>query len=374
LWMGAHPGAPSRVLVDGRWISLQELIQKAPLDILGKETAEKFSNEIPFLFKVLAAAEPLSIQAHPDKAQALEGFKRETELNIPLDAANRSYKDKNHKPEIFCALTPCWALKGFRRVEEIAATLDKLGIREIVDFGTSLGEKTSSRVLKRFFAKVITLEKEGRERIVKEATSAALEGAAAAARKDPEADIDPVMSWILKLHQAYPGDVGCLSPLFLNLVCLNPGEALLIPPGELHAYLDGAGIELMANSDNVLRGGLTPKTIDRPELLKILKFHEGPVNILKPESRGSGELLYPAEVEEFTLSRITVHEGAYFESPRNRSMEIMICMEGDGRITDLNTDDALPFSRGVSFIVPAAVDRYRVEGNATLYKAAVPLT
>ena len=149
---------------------------------------------------------------------------------------------------------------------------------------------------------------------------------------------------------------------------------MYLPSGELHAYLEGAAVELMANSDNVLRGGLTPKHIDVDELLEILNFAYDKVDILRPEGHDNNEGLYPAAAEEFLLSVISVREGSIFESSRKRSVEMMICMEGgDAHVIDLSSGDTLSLTKGTSIIVPASVEQYRIEGEATIYKAMVPL-
>jgi len=217
---------------------------------------------LPFLFKVLASAKPLSIQAHPNRAQARQGFARENELGIPLDAPNRNYKDDNHKPEIICALTPFWALIGFRKIEEMIDLLERLQIHSLEKEIDILRAQPNSAGLKDFFRAVMTLDKQSKEEAVGEALVSA----------EARADEDPVSSWMIKLHQEYPGDIGVLSTVLLNLIRLEPGDALYQSAGELHAYLEGVGMELMANSDNVLRGGLTPKHVDVPELLNTLNF------------------------------------------------------------------------------------------------------
>jgi mannose-6-phosphate isomerase len=148
---------------------------------------------------------------------------------------------------------------------------------------------------------------------------------------------------------------------------------MYLPAGELHAYLEGVGIELMANSDNVLRGGLTPKHIDVHELLSILNFTGREVDILRPKGLGFGEAVYQTDTSEFVLSTITVNEGAPFKSPRNRSVEIMICTGGAARVTHLSNGEMIHLPKGGSVIVPAAVEQYSIEGDATLYMAAVPL-
>lgn len=363
LWMGTHPKAPSEVLQDGVWKSLLELVEEHPDDILGKQIARRFHNKLPFLFKVLAAAKPLSIQAHPNSEQARRGFMRENELGIPLKAPNRNYRDDNHKPEIICALTVFWALKGFREVREIIRLLDKIQSPGLAKALTFLRDQPNREGLKGFFRHLMTMEKGKQNQIVEEAVGSA----------EKLVNGDGVWQWIVKLNLEYPGDIGVISAIFLNLIQLTPGQAMYLPAGELHAYLEGVGIELMANSDNVLRGGLTPKHVDVQELLNILNFAEGEVDILRPKELGSGEAVYETGTSEFVLSTIKVSEGAPFKSSRNRSVEIMICTEGAARVTDLSNGEMTRLPKGGSVIVPAAVKQYNVEGDATLYKAAVPL-
>ena len=364
LWMGTHPKAPSVVLLQDERISLLELIRRRPIDILGESVAKRFSNDLPFLFKVLAAAEPLSIQAHPNRDQAREGFANENLQKIPLNAFNRNYKDQNHKPEIICALEPFWALKGFRRVEEIVLLMDKIAARALEQDLSALRKRPDKEGLKTFFRALIMMEKAPRTKALMEA----------AEQSEKLACDDPAFEWVVKLSESYPGDIGILSPILLNLVHLQPGEAMNIPAGELHAYLEGAGIELMANSDNVLRGGLTPKNVAVSELLNILSFKAGTARLLRPDQRADCEGVYETDTDEYNLSVLDIHEGDFFKSPRKRSVEIMICIEGDARITDLGMGDVLSLKKGTSFIVPAAVEQYRIEGETRIYKAAVPLS
>ena len=363
LWMGAHPKAPSLVYCDGLWRSLLEVIAENPQEVLGRDTAHKFSNKLPFLFKLLAAAKPLSIQAHPNQGQAKEGFIRENEMGIPLEAVNRNYRDDNHKPEIICALTPFWAVNGFRQVREILRLLGEIQVPGLVEGLSFLRDHSSRQGLKKFFNHLMTMEKAKQSKIVKETV------AFAERRKEQE----PVWTWVAKLNEEYPLDVGVLSPAFLNLVKLEPQQAMYLPAGELHAYLEGAGIELMANSDNVLRGGLTAKHIDAQELLSILNFTEINLTILQPQKVASGEAFYPTGTAEFVLSIVEVSGRSPFLGALKRSVEMMICTKGEAKITDLGDGETTGLTRGTSIIVPAAVEQYRIEGEATLYKAAVPL-
>jgi len=363
LWMGAHPKAPSQVYCNGLWRSLLEVIAENPEEVLGRETAHKFSNKLPFLFKVLAAAKPLSIQAHPNQGQAKEGFIRENEMGIPPEAVNRNYRDGNHKPEIICALTPFWALNGFRQVREILRLLGEIKVPDLGETLSFLREHSNRQGLKRFFNYLMTMDKAKQAKIVEEAVAFA----------EKRTEKEPVWTWVVKLNEACPGDIGVLSPAFLNLVQLEPQQAMYLPAGELHAYLEGAGIELMANSDNVLRGGLTAKHIDVQELLNILNFSEVKLNILQPERVASGEAFYPTGTAEFVLSIVEVIGRSPFIGALKRSVEMMICTKGEARVTDLGIGETTWLTRGTSIIVPAAVEQYRIEGEATLYKAAVPL-
>jgi mannose-6-phosphate isomerase len=178
--------------------------------------------------------------------------------------------------------------------------------------------------------------------------------------------------WMIALSQKYPGDLGILSPVLLNCLCLEPGQALFLPAGELHAYLDGTAIELMANSDNVLRGGLTPKHIDPQELLRVLNFDPRPPRILLPQRLNSHESRYPTWAEEFQLSHIQLDEGQNYTGSPPQSAEILLCVEGRARIEIPMTAENLEVPSGKSVFVSAASPAYRVSGKTRLYKAGIP--
>jgi len=363
LWMGAHPKAPSMVICDGKWMSLFELIEENPRHILGKKVAEKFDNRLPYLFKVLAAAKPLSIQAHPSKNQAKLGFERENRQGIPIDAYNRNYKDENHKPECICAHTLFWALNGFRKISSIVGLMEKIcpkGLKKQLD---TLGGQQSPIELKNFFRILMTMDHEQQTQVISHAVSNAKKFT----------DDDPAYKWMIDLHKEYPEDIGVFSPILLNLICLEPGQAMFLPAGELHAYLDGVGIELMANSDNVLRGGLTPKYIDISELLNVLNFEERDVNILETKQINECEWVYESYAEEFVLSIIHLKQGMRYNSPVHRSVEILLCTDGEAKIADLGKNDAVAIVKGKSILIPAGITKYSIQGNAAFYKAAVPL-
>jgi mannose-6-phosphate isomerase len=364
LWMGAHPKAPSEVLSGESWIPLPQLIHQNPGAVLGKSVAEKFCDKLPFLFKILSAAEPLSIQAHPDRDRAREGYKRENSMGIRLDAAHRNYRDENHKPEIICALTPFRALKGFRNERAIHQLVNALGSPLLQEISGDLLKDPPSSGIRHFFSSLMTCEPRTREDLITQAVIGAQD----------HADEDMAFAWVLDLHRRFPDDVGILAPLLLNPILLEPGEALFLTNGELHAYLEGAAIELMANSDNVLRGGLTDKHVDVPELLRVLRFTETRVELLQPVQKGTPERVYPTHAEEFILSVINPRIGTPFNSAGNRAVEIMICTGGRAEIADLETGDTLSLEKGVSILVPASLGQYKIQGEAIIYKATVPTT
>jgi mannose-6-phosphate isomerase len=362
LWMGAHPKSPSMVLIDGKWQSLEAVIRRSPSLILGEEVARRFSNRLPFLFKVLAVEKPLSIQVHPNCKQAQEGFKRENSRGIPLDAPNRNYRDPNHKPEVICAMRPLQALKGFRKIDGILALMERLSCSMLSNELALLRQEPNPEGLKRYFADLMGMERNRQGLVVSEVAESAKR----------RANQDRAFFWVAELNRQYPKDIGVLSPLLLNLVYIEPGEAIYLPAGELHTYLKGVGVELMANSDNVLRGGLTHKHIDVSEALRIVTFETGPVHKMKSVSDGPCQRKYITPSKEFLLSVICVDGGACFESAQNRSVEILICIEGSALVTDLWGKKAIELSRGSSVVVPSAAPGYRIAGDATIYKASVP--
>jgi mannose-6-phosphate isomerase len=363
LWMGAHPKAPSQVKCNGKWRSLLELIDKNSRDILGEKVAQKFKNRLPYLFKVLAAAKPLSIQAHPSLGQAGEGFERENRLKIPLDAPNRNYKDDNHKPECICALTFFWALNGFRKIPDMISLMEKIcpkGLKKDFDL---FRQQPNSRGLKEFFKAMMIMDRKTQKQIIDDAVKNA----------DQLKDKNNAYQWIIDLHKEYPSDIGIFSPIILNLICLEPGQAMFLPAGTLHAYLDGVGIELMANSDNVLRGGLTPKHVDVKELLNVLNFEEREINILNMERINPCEHQYESHAEEFALSVITVKTDQNYYSPDKRCVEMLLCTDGDAVVVDLAENKSVDIKKGMSMLIPDVVKKYSIKGDAVLYKAAVPI-
>ena len=355
LWIGAHPKAPSRV-VGGPGGTLDRLIQADPGAMLGSAVAERYG-ELPFLLKVLAAAEPLSIQCHPNTEQARVGFARENAAGIPLSDPRRNYRDPNHKPELVVALTPFHALKGFRRAEEILAGFGRFPCAVLEASLLALERGRDAAAVRGLFASLMSLPDEARVALV--------EAGVAAARGRGDA----ASSWVGRLQEKYAGDVGVLSPLFLNLVELRPEEALFLGAGELHAHLEGTAVEVMANSDNVLRGGLTPKHVDVEDLLAIATFEPGKAEVLRPEAVSPGERIYRTPAPEFELGLIDVSPTAAHASPPGRGVELLLGLEGEARL--LADDREHPLGRGRSCFVPASVAAYRIEGAGRVCRARV---
>jgi len=356
LWMGAHPSAPSHVVVDGRRVSLADLVAKEPLAILGPRVAARFGPRLPFLAKLLAAAAPLSLQAHPDAEQARAGFERENALGIPLDSERRCYRDACHKPELLCALEPFEALCGFRPLEAIREQVGRLGLPGLADWVSA--ELARPEPLHALLGALLRLDPGRRSDFVAAAGDAA-SGLA-----------DPALAWIPRLARLHPGDAGALAPLFLEYVRLEPGEALFLPAGELHGYLGGFAVEVMASSDNVLRGGLTSKHVDAEELLRILRFAPRSPRALRPEPDENGALRYASPAGEFELSRVCLGPGRAFSPTHDRGVEILLCTRGEVRV--IGEGGPIELRPGRSCLVPAASGPYRAEGEGDLYRVAVP--
>lgn len=365
IWMGAHPRASSTVLKNNHArVSLFDFIREDPGFVLGDRVNTTYQGKLPFLFKVLSAAAPLSIQAHPDKARAMAGYDIENNAGIELSAPHRNYKDPNHKPELICAVTPFKALKGFRNIPEIIELLEELDIHALKWKLKKLKSNPTPEGLKSFYTCLMKLEGRKKRALIEEAVMAAR-------GKD-----NPAFNEMLNLHSYYSLDIGILCAVLLNLVVLQPGEAMYLESGELHSYISGTGMEIMANSDNVLRGGLTPKHVDVDELLSTLTFNAGGIAVLKGEARGQTcETVYPTPAEEFELNIIRLTgecDADEYISDTQRTVEILFCGSGRGTISIPGRDEGFPVVPGESYLVPAGVSRYTVSGNVTLFKATVP--
>ncbi len=360
LWMGAHPRSPSTVHTDVGDRLLSELIAEDPEGILGRDVARRFGAAMPFLFKILAAERALSIQSHPRKDQADAGFAREDAEGIPRDAYHRNYRDRNHKPELITALTEFWALRGFRPVEEILAEFAGLStVRGAVD---SLSRDPGPRGLAAFFRRLMTLEDDANARLLEEAQE-----------RFGDSD-EPHHRWIAELRAQHGNDIGVLAPLYLNCIRLQPGEALFLPAQTLHAYLSGVGVEVMANSDNVLRGGLTTKHVDVAELLSSLVFTAERPPVLHPEpDEDPGVELFRAGAEEFDLRRVAVTPERERILRGRHSPRILLCTEGSVTARAHEAGDVpLQVSRGHSLFAGARAGGITLGGAGMVYVAGVP--
>lgn len=288
LWFGAHPAAPSTSA--GRLLT--DIIADDPTAALGERVRATHGDGLPFLLKLLAAAEPLSLQAHPTAEQASEGFERENCLGIALNAGNRNYKDPSHKPELIVALTDFDAMAGFRPLEQTRDIFDVLSCPELDRYLTILDPASESDSLRGLFTTWITIPTTARVELINAVINAAQQ------QLDRGDWISGVLKTVLEIAERYPGDIGVLGALLLNHISLRPGEAIHLEAGQLHAYIRGLGVEVMANSDNVLRGGLTSKYVDVPELVRVLNFSSLSDLLVEPVD---GE--YPVPAAEFRLIR-----------------------------------------------------------------------
>ena len=358
LWMGAHPKAPSQIPSEN--CSLLDFIKRNPKEILGAINSQNFNKKLPFLLKVLSASKPLSIQAHPNLEQAKRGFLKENEMGIALSAPNRNYKDDNHKPELICALIPFTAMCGFRAPSKIKKLLNEFNLHSVFPAYNEIDKEEA--YFKQFFYELMNTDKD----ITKKWVNILLENI----EKVPTNSQNKlIIQWVQKLNKYYPGDVGVFSPILLNLIELLPGQAIYLDAGVLHAYLLGSGIEIMANSDNVLRGGLTPKYVDVPELLQTLSFQGGKIDIIDPVINTKKEKIYKTPADEFELIFIELSEEQDYRAA-STGPEILLCTAGKCHVSF--DSSILEISKGESIFISAKCSEYSLMGHANLYKAKLP--
>ncbi|MDP1843910.1 MAG: mannose-6-phosphate isomerase, class I [Sediminibacterium sp.] len=358
-WMGAHPSAPATFHLNGELGTLDQMIKSNPAKTITEAVYNKFG-ELPYLFKVLDVHDMLSIQVHPTKEEAEKGFDKEEAAGISIHAPYRNYKDRNHKPEIMVALSDFWLLHGFKQKADLEATLEntpelrvlltlfkKEGIKALYQFVMEMDQADANTILLPLVKREIRHKLDGK-----------------LSRTEPG-------WWAAKLYEGKDliGDFdrGIFSIYFFNIVQINPGEAIFQHAGVPHAYLEGQNIELMANSDNVLRGGLTPKHVDVPELMKHTSFEEIVPAVMKGEPGRVGEKIYPCPVPDFGISKIELTAGSEYQATAE-SLEIMIVTEGGALV-----NNSLVLKRGeVLALLPGAEYELYASGNCTLFKAFVP--
>ncbi|NUL35258.1 mannose-6-phosphate isomerase [Kosakonia sacchari] len=346
LWMGAHPKSSSKVQdASGQTRALREVIDQDKTRLLGSAVANRFG-ELPFLFKVLCADQPLSIQVHPNKKNSETGFAKENAAGIPLDAAERNYKDPNHKPELVFALTPFLAMNAFREFSDIVSLLQPVAGAHpaIAHFLQAPGAERLSEL----FAALLNMQGEEKSRAL-----AVLKSALGNHSGEP-------WQTIRLISEFYPDDSGLFSPLLLNVVKLNPGEAMFLFAETPHAYLQGVALEVMANSDNVLRAGLTPKYIDIPELVANVKFTPKPASELLTQPTQHGAALdFPIPVDDFAFS---LHDLSSKETQlAQQSAAIVFCVEGEAVLS--KASQQLVLKAGESAFIAADESPVDVSGT-----------
>ncbi|ASJ40283.1 mannose-6-phosphate isomerase, class I [Vibrio vulnificus] len=356
IWMGTHPNGCSKLAHTGMLLS--DFIQSDPANVLGDYTVERFG-DLPFLFKVLSAEKPLSIQVHPSREKAIEGYQKENLQGLQLTDSSRNYKDDNHKPELVYALTFYKAMNGFRTIEEIVSLFDQAKVETLrLDLEKLILQPTSTG-LKAFFDVVMNLSAERKQRALAELLQAVDQPAKTAKARE-------AFELIKEFRQDYRDDIGLFSPLLLNIVELEPGEAMFLHAETPHAYVKGTGLEIMANSDNVLRAGLTPKHMDIAELIANTNFISTDRDklILKPFNI-ENKTAYPIPVEDFSFEIVNVETTERRQYVR--SAEILFCIEGNCAIR--HGSDVVTVAAGESVFVCNSTKVYEYFGEGRLARA-----
>jgi mannose-6-phosphate isomerase len=383
LWAGAHPGAPSSVVRDGRTAELHHVLAADPDRELGAAVVAEFGARLPYLLKVLAVEEPLSLQAHPDAAQARAGFAAEEAAGVPLDAPSRNYRDASPKPELICAVTSFEALCGFRPVTGTVRLMDRLmdgwGVAPLAPYADAL-RGADEDALREVVTTLLRLGGPGARELVAAVGDACAKAAGTAHGAftsgsddgswvaDPAAG-DPdtlVYACVADLAKRHPRDTGVVVALLLNHVRLTPGEAIYVPAGGLHAYLRGVGVEVMGNSDNVLRGGLTPKHVDAGALLSVLRFTAGPIVPVEPVDDGAGTLRWPTPARAFSLARTTL-DGEPVVLVTGVP-QIVLCLEGEVRA--VSGESVVDLRGGGAVFVAAGDPAVTLTGHGVVFRAA----
>ncbi|MDE3234640.1 MAG: mannose-6-phosphate isomerase, class I [Bacteroidota bacterium] len=362
-WMGAHPSASSELVTVNGNISLHALIQRDASSVITENVFRQFG-ELPYLFKILDVKDMLSIQVHPSKIEAEKGFDAEEAAGIPINAPHRNYKDKNHKPEVMVALSEFWLLHGFKMPEELERTLQEVyefnillplfrkeGYKSLYQFVMEMAQTDVDRMLTPLVKREIRKKQAG------------------------EVTKEHPAWWVGKLFEGKESfdniDRGIFSIYFFNIVKVNRGEAVFQGAGVPHAYLEGQNVELMANSDNVLRGGLTPKHIDVPELLKHTLFKGIVPNVMKGNTFRTMETNYPCPVPDFGITKIELN-GPDMYTAISASLEIIIAVEGGCVINGSNhTNIVLKQGEAVA-VMPGEEYSMESSGHCLLFKAFVP--
>lgn len=366
VWFGAHPLAPS-TLPDGQ--TLDGAIAVDPPGQLGADVGRAFGDRLPFLLKVIAAERPLSLQVHPTRAHAAESFAAENAAGLALDSPHRNYRDDNHKPEMLVAMTPFTALCGFRTPRRAATILEGLHTDLTDRLHALLVENPTAHGMRAAFRTLVATSMRPAPERVDEVVAACR--ARAAAGRSPSPRIDRFVSLLAEHH---PGDPGVVAALLLNPVTLQPGEAMYIPPGALHAYLHGVGMEIMAASDNVLRAGLTSKKVDAEEVLQCVSVVAAPPLRVAPERQNGTSKAYYAPVDDYELALTHLDDRGSGTPARHpipgSGPRILLGIEGE--MTVETEADTATLRSGQAIFVPASEGRLHAGGQGRFAQASVP--
>jgi mannose-6-phosphate isomerase len=365
LWMGAHPSAPSRIGESADGPTLLDFIAADPVGMLGPEVAARFRNRLPFLLKVLAADKALSIQTHPSRAQAEAGFAAENERGVAAHDPKRNYVDDWPKPEILYALTEFEALAGCRAPEDAAGVLRELAVPALDGIRRELTEKAEPGTVGAMIGRLLGWPEETRADLVVDVVEACRRMASESGPYAAAADA------VVRVSADHPGDLGLVATLLLNHVVLAPGQAMFLAAGGLHAYIRGTGIELLANSDNVLRAGLTGKHVDVAELLRIMQ-PAVEVPVFEGRRIGAGLETFDTPAPEFTLFHATVGpESAMRVTIPGSGPRIVLALSGEVELSGPAAQQgALTLIRGESCFIPARDGVVVATGLAELIVAA----
>ncbi|MDE1192118.1 MAG: mannose-6-phosphate isomerase, class I [Arachidicoccus sp.] len=360
-WMGAHPSNSSTIVVNGNDRLLNELINENPEEYIGDKVFKRFG-ELPYLFKILDVRELLSIQVHPSKTEAEKGFDAEEAAGIAITDKSRNYKDRNHKPEVMVALSEFWLLHGFLIKEKLEQVLSS-----VPEFETLI-PIFKNNGYKGLYQYVMELPQDKSDELLKPLVQRELQS--------DSTDKSKPGFWVRRVYEYQTNkeltniDRGIYSIYFFNIVKVLPGQAIFQSAGIPHAYMEGQNVELMANSDNVLRGGLTPKHIDVPELLKHTKFEGVVPNVINGNILPDKEKIYPCPVPDFGITKIEVDSS---ETIANTAFSAEIIIVTEGEIIISNNEKELKLSHGeAAFILPETKYAVRSSSKGIAYKAFVP--
>lgn len=354
MWLGAHPKAPSLIATENGELSFDQYLATNPQLHLGKSEAV-YNGKLPFLMKVLVAAKPLSIQVHPDKPTAEQGFALENQAGIALDDPKRNFRDDNHKPELILALTPFWMMRGFRDYAELLGIFTSLKLTKLWTAFADFAAEPCAQNLQQLFSQILSSSMAQLQEFIARIS---------AAKDNRIPELNFICQTVEHLNHFFPWDSGIASPLLLNTFVLKPGEAVCLDAGIPHAYIQGAGVELMANSDNVIRAGLTAKHIDRDLLLRVADFSPSLPEI-QSLREDSGNTTFSTPFQEFQLEYRKVDGFASLTYAGRPA--IVLCIKGQ---TSVNENMIL--NRGQAMFVSAADAELTLQGDAELVIATTP--